>query len=347
MADDFIRFAFTGGVFSRGLIGRSDIEKYDLGLAAGENWFIHYQGGASTRPGTFFLDYIQDDDLDVRLAEFKFSTRIADVYLMIWSKDRLRFMQSGAYVLETVQGINSITGANLFHVPAHGYVDGDWVKLTGITGQGTYEITDAAPGTFKLLNPDGTAFTFVDVYDPAMQVARIYTVASPFATTDLSELVFSQTRNEVTITHLDYPPHRLTRLAATNWTLAAINFDGNTSAPGALTLTPETAGTSGVVYGVTAVNTAGAESYISDFTLTELTNNFTTTEGSMEITWPLLTGAQFYNVYRSIVYPIGAQTTLAQELGFIGRTKAPRFVDANIVPDFTCLLYTSPSPRDA
>ena len=334
MADDFIRFAFTGGVFSRSILGRSDVEKYDLGLAEGLNWFIHYQGGASTRPGTVFLDYLQDDDKDARLAEFKFSSRLADTYLLVFTKDRLRFMQNGAYVLEAAKSVTGIA-ANTFTCVAHGFLNNDWVKIPQIPGAGTYQITNKFANSFQLLNPDGSAYVFTGTYNPATTVSRIYTLAHPYAPADLPDLLFSQTRDQVTITHLDYPPYRLSRFAATNWTLAAINLDGNTTAPGALTLTAQVAGTSGAVYGVTAVNASGQESYLSDYTVNELTNNFTATAGSMKIAWTGLSGTLYYNVYRSIVFPVGTEATFAQELGLIGRTVAPVFIDANIVPDFT------------
>lgn len=335
MADDFIRFAFTGGVFSRSLIGRTDVDKYDLGLAEAENWFIHYQGGASTRQGLTFLDYIQDDDLGLRIAEFKFSSRLADVYLLVFSKNRIRFMQNGAYVLETIQAVEGVSVSDVITITGHGFSNGDWVKMEGVSGPGTYEVQNVTANTFKLKNPDGTSFIFDGMGGFLSGISRIYTVSTPYNESILSELLFSQTRNEVIITHLDYAPRRLTRIAATNWTLALVDFEGNTVSPGALTITPETAGTSGVVYGITGVDISGAESYITNFTLTELTNNFTSTAGSVELTWPTLAGVKYYKIYRSIVYPVGTQATLAQELGYIGQTKAPRFVDANIVPDFT------------
>lgn len=344
MADDFIRFAFTGGVFSEALLGRSDVEKYDLGLAAGLNWFIHYQGGASTRPGTQFLDYVQDDDQPVRLAEFKYSSRIADVYLLVFSLNRLRFMQNGAYVLESQKNISAISTSGVFTSNAHGYVNGDWVKLIAIAGAGTYEVTAASTNTFRLKNPDGTFLVPTETYSSAMKVARIYTLASPFAVDDLAELHFSQIRDEVIITHLDYPPYKLSRVTATNWTITPVDLAGNTTAPGTLTLTPQTSGSAGVLYGVTAVNLAGEESYVSNFKVTEATNNFTSTAGSVKLTWTAMTDVQYYNVYRSIVFPVGADALVSQELGFIGRSKAPEFTDANIVPDFTTPPPTFSNP---
>ena len=43
MAEDFIKFAFSGGVLSSKLIGRTDLEKYDLALRKATNWFVPHQ----------------------------------------------------------------------------------------------------------------------------------------------------------------------------------------------------------------------------------------------------------------------------------------------------------------
>ena len=59
MSNNLIQYAFGSGEISPKLYGRSDLEKYDLGVALAKNFFVDYNGGLSTRPGTEFLDRIQ------------------------------------------------------------------------------------------------------------------------------------------------------------------------------------------------------------------------------------------------------------------------------------------------
>ena len=62
MSSELIKYAFLAGEISKSLFGRTDLEKYDFGLAKAENWFVDYQGGISTRPGTKMVDFVQHDD---------------------------------------------------------------------------------------------------------------------------------------------------------------------------------------------------------------------------------------------------------------------------------------------
>ena len=75
---EFIKFAFSSGVLSPTLYGRSDLEKFDFGLKVGTNFFVDYRGGVSTRAGTEFLDYLQHDDEEIRIVRFKFNAEVAN-----------------------------------------------------------------------------------------------------------------------------------------------------------------------------------------------------------------------------------------------------------------------------
>lgn len=63
-----------------------------------------------------------------------------------------------------------------------------------------------------------------------------YEIVSPYLGSDLAELSFAQSADVVYLTHPSHPPYKLSRLAATNWTLSAIVFarppfdDTNTTA---------------------------------------------------------------------------------------------------------------------
>lgn len=52
-----------------------------------------------------------------------------------------------------------------------------------------------------------------------------YEISSPYSSADLSELDYAQSADVIYISHPNYPPYKLSRLGATNWTIAAVTFD--------------------------------------------------------------------------------------------------------------------------
>lgn len=345
MSEEFIKFGFTGGVISANLVGRDDLEKYELGVLEAKNWFINYQGGASTRPGTQFADFIEDDSFEARIEPFRFNSRLANTYVLVFTQNKIRFVQDNAYALEAAKTITAISGAGVFTSATHGYSNGDWVKLSGIAEFTfpTYVVRNVTTNTFTLQEAYGSAVPFVGPFVSGT-VSRVYTLTHPYDADDLKLLTFSQNKDVVYITHTDYAPRKLSRFGPTNWTLTATSFDGNTNYPAAPTLTPSVAGAAGVVFGITSVDLAGQESRLNNFAINEVTANYTITSGQMSLSWPALSDVQYYNVYRSIIYPTGADATLSQELGYLGRAVAPEFHDINIVPDFTTQAPLSKDP---
>lgn len=343
MRESFVRFAFTAGVSSPRLFARTDIERYDLGLAQGRNWVINYLGGASVRPGTEFLDYIQDDDEPARLVEFKFNTNIANTYAVLFAKDRIRFLQDGAYVLETAVAISGTTSTTVTTSASHGYSTDDMVKIDGRT-------------LIVASTPTGTTFTVNDAFgnaaDPSTtspsQVQRVYTIASPYATADLVDLRVDQELNTLYITHPDYTYRKLVRTDATNWTLSTISASTSGAAPTSVTLNASGSGSAGIVYAVTVIDVFGVEHPLAatGMALIENSVNFSATAGSMEVTWPTVSNAAAYKVYRSIIHPTGTEVSFGVDLGYVGRTKTPRFVDNNIIPDFTNAPLSIYNPFD-
>ncbi len=63
--------------------------------------------------------------------------------------------------------------------------------------------------------------------------------------------------------------------------------------------------------------------------------DITQAKGSYTFTIPTVPGAEFYNYYRSIIYPFANQANIGVDLGWIGASRATKFVDNNITPDFT------------
>lgn len=352
MTEDLIKFAFAAGELAPHLLGRVDIEKFDLGLAEATNYFIDYRGGATTRPGTRFGEFIQDQDEPCRIIRFKFNTEIANTYLLVFSKDKLRFVQDGAYVLETAKNLVDLTpGATTsVEVTAHGFANGDWVYISDV--ENLSPITDrilqvgsVAADTFEALDHTGASIdTSAYVYGGGAVVQRVYTLVSPYDTADLANLKYHQRNDEIVFTHPDYPVYALVRASATSWTLAAEVIGTTATTPGSVTLTPSSAGTAGMGVVITSINEDGEESLPSRMTFERTSVDYTTTAGSLLITWTAVVGAVKYNVYRTKILPTGSQISYAEPVAYIGSTIGNRFVDNNILGDFTVQPPTYNNP---
>lgn len=343
MSLELIKFAFVSGELSPTFFGRSDLEKFDLGLAEAINFFVDYRGGLTSRPGTEFIDFIKHDDQTVKMFGFKYAPDIANTYVMLFGHNYVRFLQDGGYVLEAEKAIGAVTQANppVVTVPAHGFSNGDWVKFTPVNGMvklsnRTVEIYDITTDTFKIRQPNGLAIdasgypAFSGAY-----LSRIYTVVSPYDATDIEKLGLHQYRDLVRITHEDFPPYELVRVGHANWTLTATVFGSSAEVPDGLVSVANVAGTSGVGFVVSSVNLEGEESLGSRMDIELATNNYSTTAGGILLGWNIKLNTRYYNVYRTAISEKEADFTLGSQIGYIGKAYGPQFVDNNIIPDFT------------
>ena len=342
MANEFIKYAFVAGEVSKTAWARGDLEKYDLALARATNWFVDYRGGLSTRGGSQFLDYVEDDDKDTKFVPFKFAPAVASTYVLVFSHLKVRFMQAGVYVTEAARTITAITQANpgVVTSAAHGYANGDWVKLSvaGMTqlDNRTFEVSAVTANTFRLTDVLTGVQLNTTTYGAftSGEVARIYTITTTYDAADLSELRAHQSRSVIYLTHPDYKVRKLTRLDHASWTLALAVFTSTLSRPGTPTVDAG-AGAAGVGFQVTAVNAVGEESLPSDYGFDTTAVDYTTTAGQAKVSWTKVTGALYYRVYRTLVLPTGTDCSRAMQLGFVGIAYGNQFIDRNIIPDFT------------
>jgi hypothetical protein len=339
---DLIKYAFVAGEIAETLFSRSDLEKYDLAVALAQNWFVDYRGGVSTRGGSRFIDFIKTDDKPVKLFPFRFAPAVAQTYTILAGDLYLRFLQGGAYVLEDVVTVTSITQAdpNVVTAAGHGFADGDWVQIvasgmTELNGR-TFAISTVAANTFRLIDAltgdtinttNYTAFT-------NGTVARVYTLTTPWIAADLELLRSHQSRSVVYFTHQDYKPRKLTRVSHSSWTLEEVVFDSGVAQPSTPTINAGV-GAAGVGFQVTAVDINGRESAPSDYGFDSTAVDYSSTAGQAKVTWNTVTQAVLYRVYRTQIIPTGTDITRTMAVGFVGIAYGSEFIDANIVPDFT------------
>ena len=74
MSSDVVKYAFIAGELSPTLYGRSDLTKFDLGMAEAHNFFVDYRGGLSSRPGFQHCELVKEDTLETRMTRFSSSS---------------------------------------------------------------------------------------------------------------------------------------------------------------------------------------------------------------------------------------------------------------------------------
>lgn len=359
MPNSLIQFALSAGVLSPELIARADLEKFDLGLRKGHNWFIDYRGGATIRPP---LQYAAGTSStvgqNVRIEVFQFNKLAGNAYLMVFEHETLRFMRNARYVVDSSEEatVTSITNANPAVVTtsgSHGYSNGDLVYL--VTGQSwldnvPFVVANATATTFELnivgtterLDFSGEAGSFSGT------VELVYTLSTPYQQEDLFDLDFDQYRDSVYITSTSYEIRKLARFAEDNWTLAPPQFTAPIDSPATITVANGKATLGGAVwnpdgatldaallYSVTAVDAAGIESPMSTVAYATGLINITAWRGFIDISWSPVAGAVSYKIYRSRLVPKQHTLTLGEQLGYLGQTVGTSFTDSNIIPDFT------------
>lgn len=324
------------------------------------NMTVNYRGGCNSRPGTAFVaqsKQVAGSQSPPRIITYQFS--ITQGYVLELGDNYMRFISDGAPILESPTSISAITNANpgVFTDAGHGYSNGDWVTVLGGTGMtflngSTYIIASAATNTFTLNDLSGNQVSTIGkgTYTGGATASRIYTIATPYAATDLPLLKFAQSADVMSFTHPLYPPYDLARITNNNWTMTAVTFDSTVFPPASVsvvaTVQPSSSTTPPTLpaaysYQITSVSSAGQESVASPRGDVTDSVDISVTAGSLIITWPSAASAQTYNIYKAptsyntdpgntadaIPPPVGSV------YGFIGQSYGLQFVDSNIVPD--------------
>ena len=347
MSNDVQQFASIAGELAKNLWGRTDFEKYDFGWARAHNWIVDYRGGLFTRPAGEFIDIIEwTEGEDIKFVPFQFSPDTANTYLIVFTDDKVRFVQDGAYVLEadvTVASLANSTGDDVeFTATSHGFADGDWVKLSGFSTNVSFNtrtgiVTNQATNTFELTDPiTNEIIEVASVSTETGTVNRIYTVTSPYGQEDLEELRATQVADYVRLTHPDYPAKNLIRSAATSW---AISDEDITIAIGPVTGLALDAQShndqDSWIYQVTAVDENGEEGLPDILMITSSADLLGNNDRWIAIDWTAVSGAVTYRVYRSgeSVDDVGEMFPDIP-VGFIAEITGAEFTDNGVTPDF-------------
>lgn len=330
-----IQRSYAGGVITPEMFARFDTVKNQTGLAEAVNMVILPHGPAANRTGFEYTLEVKDSSALTCLLPFVYSTTQSMV--LEFGNNYIRFHTAGGTLLETVKNITTFSQANpgVIHSVAHGYNTGEWVFILGCGGGFTslnfrfYKVVRIGADDYSLTDLAGVAIntsTFA-AYGGTGSSARVYEIATTYATADLFALHFTQSNDVLTITHPSYQQRELRRLAATNWTLTALAFAPTIAAPAstAAVATVAAGATTNYFYQSTAI-AAGTleESYASPASAAAF--NLLTTAGNYNTVTPAaVAGAVRYNIYR----------LLNGLYGFVGQTDGSALIDNNITPDTT------------
>lgn len=349
MSNVVVQASFASGELAPQFRGRVDQAKYKTGAAVARNFFVDYRGGVSNRTGSKFLNFALDSDYPVRLFSFQFST--IQNYVLEFGNFYMRVIKDGGYVLETAQAITAMTNANpgVFTVPGHGYTSGDTLFLSGdglptvLRGR-TVEAVVLTANTLSLLDINGDPIdtTALAIYVSNGEIARYYTLTTPYAGDDLALLKTTQSADVMTLVHPLYRTRDLSRTGHASWSLDEVEFYSSADMPEGLSATASDTSTPtfSYAYRVTSINSDGEESLPSD------AYQLNSKEGyPITIRWDPVTGADFYSVYKATTgasisgngvgrggsggIPPGAS------FGFMTTTQANFATDTNVTPDFT------------
>lgn len=335
-----IQHSFNAGEWAPALNARVDIAKYHSGAALLQNFFVDYRGGATARPGTKYILQCLDSSKAIRLIPFQASVLVS--YMLEFGNQTLRFYNNGAPVLETGIAITAVGLANpALITAANTYTNGDVVFISGVVGTtqlngNYYKITNRTAANFTLTDLNGVNInaTGYTAWVSGGSVQRVYTIVTPYLSTELAQLKYTQNVNLLMLNHPNYAAYQLTLTTATNWTLAAITIGSTIAAPtGQAVATTLAAGTWNYAYVITAVDANGQESVPSAYAILAATVDQRTVAGTNTVTWTGVTGAVSYNIYKAEI----RQTTpvpAGASFGFCGNCTGLTFIDSNIVQDF-------------
>lgn len=371
-----IQNSFISGELSPGFLGRTDKPQYRNGSSTMRNMFVRYMGGSYSRAGFSYCGMCKQGAPNAGGTATKnpprdinFQFNINQGYALEFGDQYMRIKSNGSYVVESGTIISAATNANILVITdiAHGYSNGDWIFITGMTGMTnlnglTWIVTAKTNDTYQLTDLFGNIVNSINfgIYTSGGIAERIYTVVSPYAAIDLSYLKFTQNANLMNLvcwnqeTNTEYPPYTLQRNGQTNWVFTAVSFLSVISPPtgglGSYSTNSTTLNT-WYSYVVTSIDKNNNQSVASTNTDT-INNDISINAGSNNIVWNHVPNAVSSNVYAATpiftTAPFSNPGFIGVPYGFIGSTVGgQKFVDTNIIPDFTITppLHKNPFAR--
>lgn len=319
--------SFAGGEITPELYGHLDLVKFQIGLKTCKNFLVLPQGAVQNRPGFKYASRVKVSVLATRLIEYAIdsnTTMIVEVGL-----NYMRFLRNGNLILEPIKAISGFTIANpgVININAHGYINGQWVKVTttNFLPIDYYTVVVVDANHFRLQTIDGVNISTLGLTFTIGDVARVYEIVTTYSHNDVFDIHYAQSGATMTLVHTSYVPRELKRITDTNWALTDCAFVPTVVAPTAVIATPTLAGAVLYSYVVTSLSSDAVDESAASTPIATCNNDLTLSGHFNTITWTGAAGVTRYNVYK-------ASNGL---YGYIGQAEGLSLIDNNIVPDIS------------
>lgn len=293
---------FGGGVVSPQVLGRSDQQKYAVGLAQCTNAWVTRYGTIENRPGTQFIAEVKDSSTTKRLVPFE--TAVDQGVLLEFGANYIRFYKNGEAILAPISGGAYSSGTTYALGAAVTYSGATYVSLKAIN-------TNNQPDT-------STAWWAPYSTGTGGQLQ----ITTPVPQGSLTTLQSAQINDLMYLADQGVYPQVLSHYGDTEWSIANIALGPGIDPPTNVMASAGTAGSGTYTYVVTTVSKTGAESIASATTGVAIGGQPTNNNPNV-ITWTANPdpNTQSYNVYLSTngVY------------AFIGNTGGLAFNDGGII----------------
>lgn len=196
-----------------------------------ENFVAEIQGGMARRPGTRYTCPVRFVAKTTLLMPFQYNTEQA--YIIEFGDLYVRFYRNHGPLVEAGLNISAITVANPAVVTAvgHTYANGDDVEIAGVIGMvqvnRRFRVAGVSGNNFNLTDPvtgNNVSSLGFTPYVSGGQTFRVYTLATVYQAADIPTIKITQSSDTLYVVHPLYVPRRLSRIGATNWSLAQVDF---------------------------------------------------------------------------------------------------------------------------
>ena len=281
MTTGIVQSAFTAGELAPNLHGRVDFELYYKALRTCRNFIVAKYGGVDNRPGTQFIASVDDSTQPHRIIPFQYNAQ--QQYVLVLGNYTMQIIANGVlltvstpynvigYSVGTAYFVGSVLSVDVtMTVLLHPFLSGDSVIFNGVSTaiNGNQTVIKIDANTIKItLTGIVNWLTLLQAPWTGGGTAQesnsgTLTVVTPWPSSVLFQLKYTQSADVLTICHPNYPTQQISRYSETIWQDAAFN---NTSGPfqdinaaQALTVwVSSAAGTNAVINGPVTVQSSG------------------------------------------------------------------------------------------
>jgi len=336
MAFNVIQPSFGAGELTPALNSRVDMDKYHSGAEKIRNWFVDYHGGIISRPGSKLCGRAQGYTATISPRILPFIVSQETAYVLELGDYYMRFYYKGAPVVEASKTITGVTtSANAaINIVGHGYSTGNEVVISGITdavaANGSWAVVVIDANNFNIVTLDNLPCS--TLIDPAWvsggTCARIYSIATPYATADTGTIKYAQSADVMRLFHPKYPVQQLRRVTSSTFSIGAEVLGPKIDPPSSVSGTYSGGGgtSANIGYVVTAVSADGKEESLPSYPTIVSCVKLDGINNINKIKWTAPTQAvSYYKIYKW--GPVRLLAPLPSVFGYLGQTLTTSFTD--------------------